>query len=66
MQALFVSTMRLMEPKRPRGQPRKPDPASVRINVRVTPGEREAYKAKARKAKAPSLSAWLKGLAERE
>jgi hypothetical protein len=55
-----------MEPKRPRGQPRKPDPASVRINVRVTPGEREAYKAKARKAKAPSLSAWLKGLAERE
>ena len=55
-----------MEPKRPRGQPRKPDPASVRINVRVTPGEREAYKVKAKQARAPSLSAWLKGLAERE
>jgi hypothetical protein len=55
-----------MEPKRPRGQPPKKDPASVRINVRVTPGEREGYKAKARKAKAPSLSAWLKGLADRE
>jgi hypothetical protein len=38
----------------------------VRINVRVTPGERETYKGKARKAKAPSLSAWLKGLADRE
>ena len=49
-----------------RGQPPKKDPASVRINVRVTPGERETYKAKAKRARAPSLSAWLKGLAERE
>jgi hypothetical protein len=65
VQALFVSTIRLMEPKR-RGQPPKKDPASARINVRVTPGELAGYKAKARKAKAPSLSAWLKGLAERE
>jgi predicted HicB family RNase H-like nuclease len=64
-QALFVSTMRPMEPKR-RGQPPKKDPASVRINVRVTPGERETYKAKAKRARAPSLSAWLKGLADRE
>ena len=53
-------------PKRPRGRPPIKDPASVRINVRVTRGEREAYKAKARKAKAPSLSAWLKALADRE
>jgi hypothetical protein len=53
------------QPKRPRGQPPKKDPASVRINVRVTPGEREAYKVKAKRARAPSLSAWLKGLADK-
>jgi predicted HicB family RNase H-like nuclease len=56
----------MTQPKRPRGRPPVKDPASVRINVRVTPAEREAYKAKAQKAKAPSLSAWLKGLADRE
>jgi hypothetical protein len=54
------------KPKRPRGRPPLKDPASVRINVRVTPGERERYRDKARKAKAPSLSAWLKALADRE
>lgn len=54
------------QPKKPRGRPRLKDPASVRINVRVTPAEREGYKAKAKKAKAPSLSAWFKGLADRE
>jgi hypothetical protein len=55
-------------PKSPRsrGRPKIADPATSRINVRVTPGEREAYKAKAKRARAPSLSAWLKGLAERE
>lgn len=52
--------------KRPRGRPPIKDPASVRINVRVTPAERDGYKAKAKRAKAPSLSAWLKGLADRE
>ena len=51
--------------QRPRGRPPLKDPASVRINVRVTPSEREAYKAKAKRAKA-GLSAWLKGLADRE
>jgi hypothetical protein len=54
------------KPKRPRGRPPVKDPASVRINVRVTPSERDGYKTKARKARAPSLSAWLKGLADRE
>jgi predicted HicB family RNase H-like nuclease len=53
------------KPKRPRGQPPKKDPASVRINVRVTPGERERYKAAARKA-GTKLSPWLKALADRE
>ena len=56
----------MTKPKKGRGQPPKKDPASVRINVRVTPSEREAYKAKAKRAKAPGLSAWLKGLADRE
>ena len=56
----------MSKPKRPRGRPPVKDPASVRINVRVTPSEREAYKAKAKRAKAPGLSAWLKGLADRE
>lgn len=51
--------------KRPRGRPRLKDPASVRINVRVTPGERERYKATAKRAGVP-LSVWLKALADRE
>jgi hypothetical protein len=41
------------------------DPASVRINVRVTPGERERYKATAKRSGVP-LSVWLKALADRE
>jgi hypothetical protein len=56
----------MTQAKRPRGRPPVKDPASVRINVRVTPAERDGYKTKARKARAPSLSAWLKGLADRE
>ena len=52
-------------PKRPRGRPRLKDPASVRINVRVTPGERERYK-EAAKRQGVSLSVWLKALADRE
>jgi len=55
----------MSHPKRGRGQPRKKDPASVRINVRVTPGDRERYKGAARKA-GVSLSLWLKALADRE
>lgn len=53
------------QPKRPRGRPPLKDPASVRINVRVTPGEREGYKAKAKRDGAPSLSQWLKTLADK-
>jgi len=50
------------QPKR-RGRPPKKDPASVRINVRVTPGEREAYKAAAKRDRV-TLSVWLKALAD--
>lgn len=52
-------------PKRPRGRPRVADPASVRINFRVTPAEREKYREAARKAQA-TLTTWLKALADRE
>jgi predicted HicB family RNase H-like nuclease len=52
-------------PKRPRGQPPKADPASVRINVRVTPGERERYKTAAKRQNV-TLSVWIKALADRE
>ena len=55
----------MSKPKRPRGRPPVKDPASVRINVRVTRGERERYKDTARKA-GVSLSVWLKTLADRE
>ena len=53
------------QPKRPRGRPRLADPASVRINFRVTPAEREKYKAAARRAGA-TLTVWLKALADRD
>lgn len=53
------------QPKRPRGRPPLKDPASVRINVRVTPGDRAKYRAAAKKA-GVSLSLWLKALADRE
>lgn len=53
------------QPKRGRGRPRLKDPASVRINVRVTPGERERYKATAKRQNV-TLSVWLKALADRE
>lgn len=53
------------QPKRPRGRPRIADPASVRINFRVTPAEREKYRAAAKAAKT-TLTLWLKGLADRD
>ena len=53
------------QPKRPRGRPRLLDPASVRLNLRLTPAEREKYKAAA-KAAGVSLTIWLKSLADRE
>jgi predicted HicB family RNase H-like nuclease len=55
----------MTKPKKPRGRPPAKDPASVRINVRVTPAERERYKDTARKV-GVSLSVWLKALADRE
>lgn len=55
----------MSKPAKRRGRPPLKDPASVRINVRVTPGERERYKAAARKA-GVTLSVWLKALADRE
>jgi predicted HicB family RNase H-like nuclease len=58
--------MRSMDkPKKRRGQPPKKDPASVRINVRVTPGDRERYRRAAQRA-GVSMSVWLKTLADRE
>ena len=53
------------QPKRSRGRPPLKDPASVRVNVRVTPAERERYKAAAKRENVP-LSVWLKALADRE
>jgi hypothetical protein len=52
-------------PKRPRGRPKLADPSSVRINFRVTPAEREKYRAAARRART-TLTLWLKALADRE
>lgn len=51
--------------KRPRGRPKLTDPASVRINFRVTPGEREKYREAAKRDRA-SLTAWIKALCDRE
>lgn len=52
-------------PKRPRGRPRLLDPASVRINFRVTPAEREKYRHAAKRARA-TLTTWIKALCDRE
>ena len=51
-------------PKRPRGRPRNPDPATARIELRCTPAEKAEYLARAEQDRAPGLSAWLKGLAD--
>lgn len=53
------------QPKRPRGRPRLADPASVRVNFRATPGEREKYKRAAARA-GVTLTVWLKSLADRD
>jgi molecular chaperone DnaK (HSP70) len=51
--------------KRPRGRPPIPDPATARIDLRVTPAEKAKYQRAADRAKV-ALSAWLKALADRE
>jgi hypothetical protein len=53
------------QPKRPRGRPPIDNPATARVEVRCTPQEKETYRRKARKAKAPGVSTWLKGLADK-
>lgn len=52
-------------PKRPRGRPPIKDPATARVEMRVTPAEKDKYARAARRAKVP-LSAWLKVIADRE
>ena len=52
-------------PKRPRGRPPITDPATAQVHLRVTPAEKAKYQRAATKAKA-TLTAWLKGLADRE
>jgi hypothetical protein len=53
------------KPKRPRGRPKIPDPASEQIHVRVTPADKAKYQRAADKAGVP-LSLWLKVIADRE
>lgn len=53
------------EPKRPRGRPPVADPATARVEVRVTPAEKDKYLRAARRAKV-ALGAWLKAIADRE
>jgi hypothetical protein len=53
-------------PKRPRGRPHAVDPANERIRVRVTPAEKAKYQRAADRDRAPSLSAWVKALLDRE
>lgn len=52
-------------PKRPRGRPPTTDPATARVEIRVTPNEKAKYQRAANKAKVP-LSLWLKTIADRE
>ena len=49
--------------KRGRGRPPVDNPASVRLNVRVTPEDRAKYHRAAKRAGLP-LAAWLKYLAD--
>lgn len=51
--------------KRPRGRPPSVDPATARVEIRVTPAEKDKYARAARRAKV-ALSTWLKALADRE
>lgn len=53
------------EPKRPRGRPPTADPATARVEFRVTPAEKAKYVRAAKRAKV-ALGAWLKAIADRE
>jgi predicted HicB family RNase H-like nuclease len=52
-------------PKRHRGRPRAPDPASGQIHLRVTPAEKAKYQRAAEQAKT-TLTGWIKALMDRE
>lgn len=53
------------QPKRRPGRPPAPDPATERVEIRVTPAEKAKYRRAAERAKV-ALSAWLKAIADRE
>lgn len=42
------------------------DPANERIRIRVTPAEKDKYQRAAERDKAPSLTAWVKTILDRE
>lgn len=53
-----------MEAKRPRGRPPVDQPADDRIDMRVTPQDKERYFRAAQKA-GETLSAWIKKVLDR-
>lgn len=53
------------KPKRQRGRPKSPDPASTRLQIRVTKAEKAVYEWAAWKA-GVTLTAWVKALCDRE
>lgn len=64
LQVFFVYTtiIGMTNTKRPRGAPKKDNPASEQVLIRSTPDEKSAWR-KAATAKGLSLSTWLKDLA---
>jgi uncharacterized protein (DUF1778 family) len=54
-----------MEQSKRRGRPPATDPATARVEIRVTPAEKDKYRRAAERAKT-TLSNWLKALADRE
>jgi hypothetical protein len=53
-----------MAKKKRRGAPRKENPATVRVEFRATPDQRDSWAAAAKRA-GVTLSAWLKALADK-
>lgn len=48
------------ETKKPRGAPKKENPATDLVKFRCTPDEKTNWKAKAKKAGHSSLASWIK------
>jgi hypothetical protein len=66
LQELFVRRIiGVMEQPKRRGRPPSADPATARVEFRVTPAEKTKYQRAARRAKV-ALGAWLKAIADRE